>query len=298
VSKLPRTSLQPLLDRVADKLPAWRGQLMHHSGRLTLIKTTLSTMSIYTFVSLGLPQWLQKALQKVMKAFLWTGNEEVRNGKCLVAWSRVQRPFHLGGLGILDLKRMGMALCLCWQWFQRTDPSKPWSKLLINVDSCTDALFDASLNIIPGNGKNILFWSDTWLEGSRLVDRWPDLVTVVPLRHRRKLTLDSALRNSRWIRDICGPLTVLIILQYLDAKQCIDHIQLQVEEPDRFVWRWTASGQYSSKSAYESMFVGESSILGSKELWKSRTPKRCRFFIWLSLLGRCWTGDRLLKHGL
>jgi hypothetical protein len=191
---------------------------MHHSGRLTLIKTTLSTVPIYTFVSLGLPQWLQKALQKVMKAFLWTGNEEVRNGKCLVAWSRVQRPFHLGGLGILDLKWMGMALCLCWLWFQRTDPSKPWSKLLINVDSCTDALFDASLNIIPGNGKDILFWSDTWLEGSRLVDRWPDLVTVVPLHRRRKLTLDSALPNSRWIRDICGPLTVLIILQYLDAK--------------------------------------------------------------------------------
>jgi hypothetical protein len=166
------------------------------------------------------------------------------------------------------------------------------------VDSCTAALFDASLNIIPGNRKDVLFWSDPWLEGSRLVDRWPDLVTVVPLRHCRKLTLDSTLPNSRWIRDICVPLTVLIILQYLDARQCIDHILLQVKELDRFVWRWTASGQYSSKSAYESMFMGESSILGAKELWKSRAPNRCRFFIWLSLLRRCWTGDRLLKYGL
>jgi hypothetical protein len=174
---------------------------------------------------------------------------------------------------------MGILLRLRWLWFQRTDPSKPWSKLSINVDSCTTALFDASLNIILGNRKDILFWSDPWLEGSRLVDRWPYLFTVVPLCRCHKLTLDSALPNSRWIRDICGPLTVSIILQYLDARQCIDHIQLQVEEPDRFVWRWTASGQYSSKSAYESMFVGESSILGVKELWKSRAPNRCRFFI-------------------
>jgi hypothetical protein len=58
VSKLPRTSLQPLLDRVADKLPAWRGRLMHRSGRLTLIKITLSAVPIYTSISLGLSQWL------------------------------------------------------------------------------------------------------------------------------------------------------------------------------------------------------------------------------------------------
>jgi hypothetical protein len=58
---------------------------MHHSGRLTLIKTTLSAVPIYTSINLGLLQWLEKALQKVMKAFLWTGTEEVWNGKCLVA---------------------------------------------------------------------------------------------------------------------------------------------------------------------------------------------------------------------
>jgi hypothetical protein len=75
----------------------------------------------------------------------------------------------------------------------------------------------------------------------------------VPLCHRRELTLDSALPNGRWIRDICGALTVPIILQYLDAKQCLDQIQLQAKEPDRFVWCWTMSGQYNSKSAYEAI---------------------------------------------
>jgi hypothetical protein len=98
--------------------------------------------------------------------------------------------------------------------------------------------------------------------------------------------------------DITGPLTVPIILQYLEARQRIDVIQLNAEEPDRFTWRWTASGQFSSKSAYDAMFASESSILGVKEPWKSRAPNRCRFFIWLSLLGRSWTSDRLFSHGL
>jgi hypothetical protein len=35
VSKLPRSSWQQLIDRVADKLLVWKGALMHKSGRLT-----------------------------------------------------------------------------------------------------------------------------------------------------------------------------------------------------------------------------------------------------------------------
>jgi hypothetical protein len=44
--------------------------------------------------------------------------------------------------------------------------------------------------------------------------------------------------------------------------------------------------------------ASESSILGVKELWKSRAPNKCCFFIWLSLLGRTWTSERLFRHGI
>jgi hypothetical protein len=121
VSKLPKSALQPLMYKVVDKLSAWHGRLMHRSGCLTLIKTTLSAMPIYTSISIGLPSWVQKGLQKIMKVFLWTCTNVMQNGKCLVAWRRVQRLHELGGLNVLDLKRMGMVLHLRWLWFQRTD---------------------------------------------------------------------------------------------------------------------------------------------------------------------------------
>jgi hypothetical protein len=85
VSKLPKSAIQLLVDRVADKLSAWRGHLMHQSRRLTLIKTTLCAVPVYTSISLGLPQWLYRALRKVMIMFLWTGSDVVQKGKCLVA---------------------------------------------------------------------------------------------------------------------------------------------------------------------------------------------------------------------
>jgi hypothetical protein len=106
--KLPRSVWQWLIDKVADKLPVWKGALMHRAGRLALIKSTLSAILIYTSICLGLPAWVHKALTKIIKAFLWAGLDAVKLGKCLVAWDRVQRPTQLGGLGVLDMRRMGM----------------------------------------------------------------------------------------------------------------------------------------------------------------------------------------------
>jgi hypothetical protein len=35
--KMPKSVFQPLVDKMADKLPAWKGRLMHRSGCLALI---------------------------------------------------------------------------------------------------------------------------------------------------------------------------------------------------------------------------------------------------------------------
>ena len=65
-----------------------------------------------------------------------------------------------------------------------------------------------------------------------------------------------------------------------------------------FRWRWSSSGQYSTSSTYRAFFLGLTEQLGAKQLWKIKAPNKCRFFIWLVLHGRCWTSDRLQRHGL
>jgi hypothetical protein len=99
ITKLSRSALQPLVEKVVDRLPIWKGHLLHQSGRLVLIKTMLSAIPIYTLISVALPPWLYKALRRIMTAFLWTGSDMVQRGKCLVAWDRVQHPLHGGGGG-------------------------------------------------------------------------------------------------------------------------------------------------------------------------------------------------------
>jgi hypothetical protein len=72
---------------------------MHRSGRLTLIKTTMCVVPVYTIISIGLPGWLLKALQKIVRAFLWGGTETIQSGKCLVHGSKAIAPRRLGGDG-------------------------------------------------------------------------------------------------------------------------------------------------------------------------------------------------------
>lgn len=95
------SALQPLVDRVADRLPTWKGRLVNKSGRLELIKSTLTAIPIHIAICIRLPGWVFKALEKIMKVFLWTGTKVVNAGKCLVAWPKVQKQKELGGLGIL-----------------------------------------------------------------------------------------------------------------------------------------------------------------------------------------------------
>jgi hypothetical protein len=57
-------------------------------------------------------------------------------------------------------------------------------------------------------------------------------------------------------------------------------------------------GQFAVQSAYQVMFLGQSSVLGAKELWEIKALDKCLFFGLQVLLGRCWTSERLQCHGL
>jgi hypothetical protein len=88
------------------------------------------------------------------------GSDLVHNGKCLVAWSRVQRWLHLGGLGVLDLRLLNIALRVRWLWLERVKPSCPWVLFQVDLDKVTTAFFQASIALVLGNRNSLPFWTD------------------------------------------------------------------------------------------------------------------------------------------
>jgi hypothetical protein len=183
-----------------------------------------------------------------------------------VAWNRLQWPLHLGGLGIIDLWMLSVALRARWLWLLRTDPGRAWISLSMGEDSLTKAFFDASIRLVLGNDATILFWVDPWLEGARLADIAPDLVAASSRRGRRWRTVADALQDHSWIQDITRALTVRVLMQYIKVRQCLQAIQLIPKVADKFIWRWEASGSYSCHSAYRALIHGQDAVLGARQL--------------------------------
>jgi hypothetical protein len=110
--RIQREDEQILIDKVAAKLPRWKGRLLNTAGRLTLINSVLSSVVIHHMTMFQLSKWAIRKIDKICRAFLWWGTATATGGHCMVNWKRVLMPKWLGGLGIADLSKFKKALRL------------------------------------------------------------------------------------------------------------------------------------------------------------------------------------------
>ena len=155
--KLTKAQAQPIIERIADRLPSWKADLLTKAGRSVLVQYVLTSMLIYLVLVLDLPTGTLQAIDKIRRGFLWRGRKDTRGGHCLIAWPKVTRPPDLGGLGISDLQKLGWALRLRWLWLQNTKPGKPWAFFPVHSSPQVKAFFAAAIISEVSNGKNTCF---------------------------------------------------------------------------------------------------------------------------------------------
>jgi len=239
LGKPTKEVLLPLVDKVSEYLPGWKASLMNRAGRLVMVKVLLTAVPIYILIALDLPKWVLKAIDKKRRGFLWKGHQHANGGNCLVAWEKVQRPVEYGGLGIHNLELLGWALRIRWLWAQKTNAERPWAGLSIAVPHKARALFNVAVDAIVGNGEEILFWTDRWLDGHTVAEIAPNLFSAVQKRTAKRRTVAQALHNRSWVQDIRGARTVEVLLDYLHIWDRVDGIILHPEIPDSYNWKLT-----------------------------------------------------------
>ena len=89
-------------ERFRKKLALWKRQYISKGGRLTLIKSTLSNLPIYTMSLYRMPTRVMLRLEKIQRDFLWGGGNLDKKIH-LVNWGMVCKSKESGGLGVRRL---------------------------------------------------------------------------------------------------------------------------------------------------------------------------------------------------
>jgi hypothetical protein len=105
--------MQPLVDKDANRILAWKGRLLNMSGRLVLVQSTLCAIPMQISMAVKVVPWVVKTITTLISGFLWSETQLASSGKCVVDWVNMCCPNELGGLDIPNLHLMGMGLRMC-----------------------------------------------------------------------------------------------------------------------------------------------------------------------------------------
>jgi hypothetical protein len=86
-----------------------------------------------------------------------------------------------------------------------------------------------------------------------------------------KRTVQEALQDSRWIRDVRGNLTANGLVQCLNLLAMVSTMDRDATAVDQFFWPWSSSGQYTARSAYKPMCLGAETMEGASLDFGRRT---------------------------
>ena len=216
----------------------------------------------------------------------------------MVSWRRVCRPKQLGGLGIIDLHKHGIALRLRWEWLRRTDPSRPWQGLNLTADKQVTLAIRSLVQWRVGNGEHALFWRDRWLNGGTVAEIAPLVAARVRTQVANKRLVSKGLCSHAWTDDITGTLDTDALAQFIRLWEILMEVHLDSEMEDAPIWAWNESGVYSATSAYRMLCMGGIRFRSFAAIWKCWAPLSCRIFMWLAVQYRLYTLDRRARHGL
>jgi hypothetical protein len=65
---------------------------------------------------------------------------------------------------------------------------------------------------------------------------------------------------------------------WLNLLHRLIEVQLS-EDPDKFIWRLTANGEFSVKSLYVD-FMNDHTVFLKKYIWRLKVPLKIRIFMW------------------
>jgi len=184
-------------------LSGWKSKHLSLGGRLVLLKSVLTSLPIYALSFFKAPTGIISSIESILNCF-FRGSEDHRKISW-VDWNSVYLSKEVGGLGVRSIREFNYALLGKWCWRLLVDKSSLWFRVLAarygmeggqlvdgghNASSWwrvisnlrRDEWFIDHVNCGVGNRKLTMFWSDVWVGGVALRERFSRLFDLSLLK--------------------------------------------------------------------------------------------------------------------
>ena len=311
----------PIIKKIERRLAGWKRLYLSKGGRLTLLKSTLSSLPTFYLSLFTIPCSVAKRIEQIQRNFLWGRSDETFK-HCLVKWDTVCSPISKGGLGIRKLVPFNRALLGKWLWRFGVEDNRLWKRVLAarhgtvcgnwgtgwSRDShgcglwkgimCGWDDFSAHVRYKVGRGDRIRLWHDRWCGDVSLKDLFPGLYACAS---DQAATINEALVRE----DDRVDWRVNFVRNFNDWE--LDSVAsflglLQSNLPTRVVddglwWTLKTTGIFDVRSYYYSLRESPDIAFPWKCIWRTKAPRRACFFVWTAAWNKILTCDNLRKRG-
>ena len=115
----------PIISKCERKLVKWKLRHLLFGGRVTLLKSVLTSIPIYFLSFYRVPQKVVDELVRIQRNFLWGGDQQQRK-IAWVKWETVCMSKEVGGLGVKDINSFNLSLLGKWKWNLFQQPEELW----------------------------------------------------------------------------------------------------------------------------------------------------------------------------
>lgn len=312
-SRVTKETFSHLCEKIDRRLTSWKTKYLSIAGRITLAKSTLSTLANYSMQTAEIPRTICDELDKKTRHFIWGGSDEKRAIHSL-SWEVLQKPLTQGGIGIRLARQANAAFLTKLGWRILTEPNALWVRVLrhkycqgrCDVDMFVPKhgmsnvwagitenakVLGEGMRVAVGNGLKTLFWDHKWVMNQPL----SDVVTQpIPMELAGASVHDMWQPNLGWKWVVFAPYLSQDHLKRIQAHE----LREDNEEGDLIYWQGNNKGKFSIKSAI-SIMKHETDSLDEEcwdLIWKVPIQQRQRAFLWMACHDRLMDTSNRFKR--
>ncbi|GJR71570.1 RNA-directed DNA polymerase, eukaryota [Tanacetum coccineum] len=236
------SSWDDVVAKLSSRLSKWKLKTLSIGGRLTLIKSVLSSLPLYYMSSFKVPISVLKKIESIRRNF-FNGVDNAEKKMSLISWKKVLASKKNGGLGVSSFFAMNHALLFKWVWRFIANGSSLWSHFTTTIHGIHGAL-DCPLSFSKCSP-----WIDIVREVRKLSIKGIDLLSLIKklyfLELDKHASVASKLRDNSLFDSFRRPprggveeeQLLLLISDTSTAETCTRWVMYIPIKINIFAWR-------------------------------------------------------------